>query len=81
MKRFFVSAVMAALLGLVLAGCQNPGTVGGAVTGALIGSQFGKGQGKTAATIGGALLGGYVGNRAIDEPRQRRYYRQYGYYY
>jgi uncharacterized protein YcfJ len=60
-----------------LVGCQNPGTVGGAVVGGVIGSQFGSGKGKTAATIGGALLGGYVGNRAIDQQRRQRYYSRY----
>lgn len=69
--------IAAFTLTLALTGCQNPGTVGGAVAGGLIGSAFGSGKGKTAAIIGGALLGGYVGNRAIDQPRSNRYYSRY----
>lgn len=36
-------------------------TVVGGATGALIGNQFGKGDGKTAATIGGGILGSLLG--------------------
>ena len=53
--------------------CRDCGTVqavklekrkgeGGAVAGGLIGNQFGKGDGKTLATVGGAVAGGFVGN-------------------
>ena len=41
------------------------GTVGGAVAGGLIGSQFGKGSGKGIATAGGAVAGGALGNAYI----------------
>ena len=39
------------------------GTAIGAVVGGLIGNQFGKGNGKTLATVGGAVAGGYTGNQ------------------
>lgn len=39
------------------------GTAIGGVAGALLGSQIGGGNGKTAATIVGAAAGGYAGNR------------------
>jgi uncharacterized protein YcfJ len=76
MTKYVLLAIAVIFVG-GLAGCQNAGTVGGAVVGGVIGSQFGSGKGKTAATIGGALLGGYVGNRTIDQQRRQRYYSQY----
>lgn len=66
------------------------GTVLGAGTGALIGSQFGSGAGKLAAVGAGALIGGVVGNetgRSLDRANSAYYYRQpqpqpgYGGYY
>ena len=66
------------------------GTVIGAGTGALIGSQFGSGAGKLAAVGAGALIGGVVGNetgRSLDRADSAYYYRQpqpqpsYGGYY
>ena len=69
--------VGAGLLSIGLTACQSGGTVGGAVAGGLIGSAFGSGSGKTAAIIGGSLLGGYIGNRTIDQPRRDRYYNDY----
>ena len=41
------------------------GTVGGAVAGGLVGSQFGKGNGRGLATAGGAVAGGALGNAYI----------------
>jgi uncharacterized protein YcfJ len=41
------------------------GTVGGAVAGGLIGSQFGKGDGRGLATAGGVVAGGALGNAYI----------------
>ncbi len=41
------------------------GTIGGGVVGALLGNQVGSGNGRTAATIAGALGGAYAG-RAIE---------------
>jgi surface antigen len=38
------------------------GTVLGAVAGGVIGNQFGRGDGRTAATVGGVILGGLAGN-------------------
>jgi uncharacterized protein YcfJ len=60
-------------MALSLAGCdgnitrQDVGTVGGAVAGGVIGSQFGGGNGKTAATIGGAVAGGYIGHELTKD--------------
>jgi uncharacterized protein YcfJ len=39
------------------------GTAVGAVAGGLLGHQVGGGKGKTLATVGGAVVGGYAGNR------------------
>lgn len=61
------------LMALALAGCdgnitkQDVGTVGGAVAGGVIGSQFGSGAGNTAATIGGAVAGGYIGHELTKD--------------
>lgn len=41
------------------------GTVGGAVVGGLVGSQFGKGNGRGLATAGGAVAGGALGNAYV----------------
>jgi surface antigen len=38
------------------------GTVLGAIAGGAIGNQFGRGDGRTAATVGGVILGGLAGN-------------------
>ncbi len=38
------------------------GTILGAIAGGIIGSQFGHGGGKAAATVGGVVLGGMAGN-------------------
>ncbi len=51
---------------LLIAGCetkQQQGTVAGAAVGAGVGSFFGKGSGRVFAIAGGALVGGFVGNR------------------
>ena len=73
---------MAALAAMVLfAGCANNqegGTVVGAITGGIIGNQFGKGGGKVASTLAGAVVGGIVGNeigRSLDQ-RDRELARQ-----
>lgn len=59
---------------LVTAGCQTTNkdlsTVGGAVVGGVIGSQFGSGSGRLIATAGGAVVGAMVGRelgRYLDE--------------
>jgi uncharacterized protein YcfJ len=47
------------------------GTAIGAVVGGLVGNQFGRGSGKTLATVGGAVAGGYAGNQ-VQEGMQNR---------
>lgn len=44
------------------------GTVGGAAAGGVLGSLVGSGKGRTAAIVGGALLGGIAGNQLVDKP-------------
>jgi len=44
----------------------------GALLGGVIGNQFGGGDGKTALTIGGALLGASIGDDIADSHRQYR---------
>jgi surface antigen len=79
MRRFALTAMFAATV--FSAGCANNqegGTVLGAVTGGIIGNQFGKGGGKVAATLAGAVVGGIVGNeigRSLDQ-RDRELARQ-----
>jgi uncharacterized protein YcfJ len=41
------------------------GTAAGGIGGGVVGSQFGSGSGKTAATIAGVLGGAYLGNQYI----------------
>jgi surface antigen len=56
---------MALLASLGLSACetkQDAGTAVGAITGAIIGNQFGKGSGKVVATFAGAVIGGIVGS-------------------
>lgn len=82
MTKKLMMVMIAGILGIGLAGCQEPapigiGTAGGAVAGGLVGSAFGSGSGQTAAIIGGALLGGYVGNQTIDRRRAQRHYQTY----
>jgi surface antigen len=51
------------------------GTIVGAIAGGIIGNQFGRGGGRTAATIGGVFLGGLAGNQiAGDMPCEDRRY-------
>jgi surface antigen len=79
MRRSALTVALAMSLGF--AGCannQDAGTAIGAITGGIIGNQFGKGSGKVAATVAGAVVGGIVGNeigRSLDE-RDRAYARQ-----
>jgi outer membrane lipoprotein SlyB len=56
-KAFKMLAVLAVIFSL--GGC---GTMVGAGAGGLAGNQFGKGTGKTAATIGGVVGGGLLGH-------------------
>ncbi len=71
MRRCALAALFSALL-LVTACANNQegGTAIGAITGGIIGNQFGKGSGKVAATLAGAVVGGIVGNeigRSLDQ--------------
>src|SRR5438105_8318031 len=87
MRLFQLSA--AALVAAFLAACsatpetgqgakENTGTLFGAVTGGLIGSQFGGVTGeRVAAGLAGAAIGGLIGNRigaAMDDEDKRRAY-------
>lgn len=73
LKTVFALALLLALSPLTAtsaqAECARDTTEGiiagfaGAALGGLFGSQFGEGSGKTVATIGGALLGGFAGNQ------------------
>jgi uncharacterized protein YcfJ len=44
------------------------GTIGGAGAGVAAGSMVGSGRGRTAAMIGGGLLGAAAGNQLVDRP-------------
>jgi hypothetical protein len=48
------------------------GTLGGAAAGGVLGSMVGSGRGRTAAIVGGALLGGVAGNQVVDRPVEER---------
>jgi surface antigen len=74
MKRFIALAAVAAFAPLGACGPDaskaDTGTLFGAITGGIIGNQFGKGSGKVASTFAGAVVGGIVGNsigRDLDE--------------
>jgi uncharacterized protein YcfJ len=45
---------------------QIAGTAVGAVAGGLLGHQVGGGKGKTLATVGGAVAGGYTGKKVQE---------------
>jgi len=88
MKMKFAAIAMTAL---VLTGCaqgagpkQGVGTVAGAVGGAALGSQFGRGTGNIAAIAAGTLIGAFLGSEvgksldnadraAIDQANARAY--------
>lgn len=65
-KQILCAVVSVSLLAACAEGTGSSGQQGGAVIGALaggvLGSTFGEGSGKTAATIGGALLGMWAGS-------------------
>ena len=50
------------------------GMVLGAVAGAVIGHQVGDGRGKDAATVGGAVVGGYAGNEVEKRAKGSPYF-------
>jgi surface antigen len=71
MKQIVTSFLISALVASSLTGCTNEAGqinkqslvgVGGAIAGGAIGSNVGKGSGRTAAIIGGAILGGLLGS-------------------
>ena len=75
MKKLLIAAAVSAI---VLSGCvatnQQGGTLVGAGLGGLLGSQFGSGDGKLAATGLGVLVGGMVGNQIgqhMDQPQHQ----------
>ncbi len=71
-KSLLVAALAASML---LAGCetrQDTGTLVGAVAGGLIGNQFGKGGGRVAATLAGAVVGSSRTCRTPTSARSRR---------
>src|SRR5690349_23639956 len=45
------------------------GTAIGAIAGGVLGNQIGKGDGKTAATVGGAVAGGAIGHQVEKNNR------------
>lgn len=51
------------------------GAVAGSVLGAVVGNQVGKGSGRTAATLLGAVGGGYVGHQVEQRSRTQTVYR------
>ncbi|EFP65633.1 MAG: glycine zipper 2TM domain-containing protein [Ralstonia sp.] len=51
------------------------GMIGGAVVGGLLGNQIGRGNGRTLATVGGALAGGYGGHVAENYYHRDTEYR------
>jgi hypothetical protein len=74
-------------LALVVAACESGGsgggpaspalgTLGGAAAGGALGSMVGSGRGRTAAIVGGALLGGAAGNQLVDRPVEERQRQQ-----
>ena len=79
---FKKSIITLALISVGLVGCANSGgpkedvgAVLGTLAGALIGSQVGKGQGRTLATILGAIGGGLLGKqfgRYLDEEDRKK---------
>lgn len=51
------------------------GAAAGGITGALVGNQFGRGDGRTIATIAGAAGGAYVGNTIEKDTKKRVVHR------
>jgi uncharacterized protein YcfJ len=49
---------------------QIAGTAIGAVAGGLLGHQVGGGKGKTLATVGGAVAGGYAGKKVQEHHQE-----------
>ena len=71
----FKKLLIVTVSAIVLSGClttnQQGGTLIGATTGALLGSQFGKGDGRLVTTALGVLIGATAGNAVgqhMDQP-------------
>jgi hypothetical protein len=82
-----LSRAMVVALVLALAACETGGkgaapaspglgTLGGAAAGGALGSLIGGGKGRTAAIVGGALLGGLAGNQLVDRPVEEQQRQQ-----
>jgi len=79
MRTIAILTALAVSVGLSGCGPDGPskadtGTVVGAVAGGVIGSQFGRGGGRVAATMVGAVAGGIIGNeigRSLDREDRR----------
>jgi outer membrane lipoprotein SlyB len=54
---------------------KGVGAVAGGVLGAVVGNQFGKGQGKDVATIIGAVGGGFAGNQVEKKMNKQTVYQ------
>ena len=54
------------------------GTAIGAIAGGVLGNQIGKGDGKTAATVGGAVAGGAIGHQVEKNNRSADYAWRFG---
>lgn len=86
MPMSFTSKLLAVCLASVVSACEagggaapaSPalGTLGGAAAGGALGSLVGSGKGRTAAIVGGALLGGAAGNQLVDRPVEEQQRRQ-----
>ena len=64
LQKLALGAAIAAMI--MVAGCtdnKNLNTATGVAAGALVGSAFGNGAGKTAAVLTGAAIGGVIGNK------------------
>ena len=59
----------------VAGGTSGLGAAAGGITGALVGNQFGRGDGRTIATIAGAAGGAYVGNTIEKNTNKRVVHR------
>ena len=78
---FKYSLVTLSFSTLLLSGCstdslskQDIGTISGGVVGGLLGSQFGKGDGKVLATAAGIVAGGFLGSnigKSMDKVDQQ----------
>ncbi|WP_455243742.1 hypothetical protein [Petrachloros mirabilis] len=72
-----VKACMAAIVALILVGCEADGSTGeigvGTVAGALGGAALGAaGGGKAGGVLAGAAIGGLAGNMLVDRPADKR---------